>query len=146
MKFLIETGNQKDIGEIGMALEPPVLAELKRREPIFHHPDEFGRSKKDILNMMCNEFWEVGASGAVYTRKDVLKTLLERYSDPNYIDIWKTKDFELMELGPNTYLITYVLLQGKRITRRATIWRNEDGHWKILYHQGTIVQEAKDLI
>ncbi len=40
-----------------------ILAELKRREPIFHHPHEFGATKQDILDMTCDEFWEVGASG-----------------------------------------------------------------------------------
>jgi len=72
-----------------------ILEDLKSREPIFHHPHKFGRTEQDILNEMCDEFWEVGASGNVYTKQDILKTLLERYNDPNYKDVWETKDFEL---------------------------------------------------
>ena len=124
--------------------EVDILAELKRREPIFHHSDIFGTSKQDILDITCEEFWEVGASGNVYQREYVIQTLLNRYSDPGYKDIWETKDFKLIEIAPNNYLITYVLLQGERITRRATIWRFENGDWKILYHQGTVVKEGKD--
>jgi hypothetical protein len=46
-------------------------------------------------------------------------------------------------LGPETYLITYTLLQDKqRLTRRATIWRRTADGWKIVYHQGTIVEDA----
>jgi hypothetical protein len=30
-----------------------------------------------------------------------------------------------------------------RLTRRATIWQNTSEGWKILYHQGTIVQDAE---
>lgn len=41
---------------------------LKSREPIFHHPDKFGTTKQDIENQMCDEFWEVGAPGKVYTK------------------------------------------------------------------------------
>lgn len=120
-----------------------VLEDLKKREPIFHHPDEFGRTKQDILNMTCNEFWEVGASGTIYTREDVISTLLERYDDPTYQDIWETKDFECIEIAPNNYLLTYVLIQDKiRVTRRSTLWRRVDGSWKILYHQGTVVQQG----
>jgi hypothetical protein len=118
-----------------------ILKELKMREPIFHHPDDFGRTRQDILNMTCDEFWEVGASGNVYSREHVIEILLKRYSDPEYKDEWEANDFELTEITPNNYLITYVLVQGKRITRRATLWRYINSDWKILYHQGTVVQE-----
>jgi hypothetical protein len=118
-----------------------ILNELKMREPIFHHPDNFGRTRQDILNMTCDEFWEVGASGNVYSREHVIEILLNRYSDPDYKDEWEAKDFVLTKIAPNNYLITYVMVQGKRITRRATLWRYINSDWKILYHQGTVVQE-----
>lgn len=120
-----------------------VLNQLAMREPIFHHPDKFGKTRQDILDMTCDEFWEVGASGNVYTREYGIDVLLERYNDPHYQDIWETKDFELIQIAPDNYLMTYVLIQGERITRRSTIWRNCNGKWKILYHQGTVVQEGK---
>lgn len=89
---------------------------------------------------MCDEFWEIGASGNVYTHEDVIKTLLERYNDPDYQDIWETKDFKLLEIAPDNYLLTYTLIQNNtRITRRLTIWRRVNCKWKILYHQGTVV-------
>jgi len=120
-----------------------VLEELKAREPIFHHPNKFGNSKQDILNMTCEEFYEVGASGNVYTRKDVVEVLLQRYGDQNYQDIWETKDFELTQIATNNYLITYTLIQEERVTRRSTIWRLEHSHWKIFYHQGTVVLQEE---
>lgn len=117
-----------------------ILEELKNREPIFHHPDKFGRTESDILNQICDEFWEVGASGNVYTREVVLSTLLERYNDQNYQDIWEAKDFELTRIAQDNYLLTYTLIQDKRrLTKRSTLWRRENGVWKILYHQGTVV-------
>ena len=92
---------------------------------------------------MCDEFWEVGASGNVYTKKDVIETLLERYNDQNYQDIWEAKDFALTQIAPNNYLMTYILIQNKtRVTRRSMIWRNKNGDWKILYHQGTVIDEG----
>lgn len=121
-----------------------VLEELKAREPIFHHPDKFGKTKQDILDMTCDEFWEVGASGNRYSREYVIEVLLDRYSDPEYKDIWKTKDFKCQEIVHDNYLLTYTLLQGKRETKRSTIWRRTSSGWKILYHQGTVVQEAGD--
>ncbi len=120
-----------------------VLDDLKKREPIFHHP-EFGTTEQDFLNMTDSKFWEVGASGRIYNREYVIKILLERYQNPDYKDVWKTKDFHCFEIAPDNYLLTYTLLQGTRITQRATIWRCTAGGWKILYHQGTVVQEAED--
>lgn len=118
-----------------------ILQELMEREPIFHHPEKFGSQKEDIETLMCDAFFEVGASGSIYTKEDVIETLLKRYQDPNYQDIWEAKDFILTEIDSENYLLTYTLLQNKtRITRRATIWRNVDNNWKILYHQGTVVE------
>ncbi len=119
--------------------ESKILEELKSREPIFHHPEKFGKTKQDIENQICDTFCEVGASGNVYTKQDVLDTLLTRYNDRNYQDIWETKDFELTKISADNYLLTYVLIQDRiRVTRRSTLWQRVNDSWKILYHQGTI--------
>jgi hypothetical protein len=115
-----------------------VLEELKRREPVFHHP-EFGTTRADYENMMDSEFWEVGASGRRYSREFVLDTLENRAPDPEESK-WLARDFQCREIAASNYLITYTLAQGPRITRRATLWRRTDAGWKILYHQGTIVE------
>lgn len=120
----------------------PILNQLAMREPIFHHPDKFGKTEQDIEDQMCEEFWEVGASGSAYSKQDVIEALLERYNDSGYQDIWETSDFKLTQIAPDNYLLTYNLIQNKtRRTRRSTIWRKVNGQWKILYHQGTIAQE-----
>ena len=116
-----------------------ILNELKQLEPIFHHP-ELGTNRSDFENMMADEFWEVGASGRIYNRQYVLDELEKRYNNP-VKDVWETKDFNCMKIAPNNYLLTYTLLQGNRITRRATIWRRTDERWMIVYHQGTPVKE-----
>jgi len=118
-----------------------VLAELSRREPIFHRP-EFGTTRADFERMTAEDYWETGASGRRYSRQSVLDGLEERYSVPHE-DVWETMDFHCRKLSEDTYLLTYSLLQDHaRLTRRATIWRNTAEGWKIIYHQGTIVQDA----
>lgn len=69
-----------------------VFGELKAREPIFHHPDKFGTSEEDVLKQMCDEFFEVGASGKTCTKEDIIDTLMERYHDPSYQDIFEASD------------------------------------------------------
>jgi hypothetical protein len=54
-----------------------ILNELRSREPIFHRR-EFGITNDDLLQMTDDEFWEIGASGRIYTREFVIANLLER--------------------------------------------------------------------
>jgi hypothetical protein len=115
-----------------------VLEQLIAREPIFHRP-EFGTSRADFERMTETTFWEVGASGKRYSREEVLDELERRYSKPAEEESFQSKDFRCQELSENLYLLTYVLLQGSRESRRATIWRSTAEGWKIVYHQGTLL-------
>lgn len=117
------------------------MEELIKREPIFHRP-ELGTTRSDLENMTHDQFWEVVASGYPYNREEVINGLLDRYAHP-FEDIWETKDFHCFEIAPDNYLLTYTLIQNNtRTTRRATLWRRCEGNWKILYHQGTVVQDS----
>jgi hypothetical protein len=117
-----------------------VLAELKAREPIFHRP-EFGTTRADFESMMHADFWEIGASGRRYSREYVLAELEKRYQHPHE-DVWETSEFHCRELAPKIYLLTYTLIQNKiRKTRRLTIWQHTEVGWKIMFHQGTIVED-----
>jgi len=119
-----------------------ILDELSRREPIFHRP-ELGTTRADFERMTAEDFWEVGASGRRYSRAIVLDELEKRWSMP-HSHVWETSDFQCRKLCPDVYLLTYTLVQEKqRRTRRATIWQRSAEGWKIVYHQGTLVAEAK---
>lgn len=115
-----------------------VLKELVLREPIFHRP-EFGTTRADFERMTEEAFWEVGASGKRYSRQYVLDILEKRYANQAE-DTWQTRDFYCIEIAADNYLLTYTLIQGNRITQRSTIWRRTDQGWKIVYHQGTVVE------
>ena len=125
-----------------------VFNELIQREPIFHHP-EFGRTRQDFENMTDTAFWEVGASGRRYSRDYILAEVVKRYEDSQYCGIhtypentWQTKDFYCYRIACDNYLFTYTLIQEDRITRRATLWQRSSHGWKVLYHQGTTVQDG----
>jgi len=69
-------------------------------------------------------------------------------TDPHLADVeavpgedqWETSGFHCRELGPDTYALTYTLRQAERLTRRLTLWRLIHSGWKVLYHQGTIIE------
>jgi hypothetical protein len=120
-----------------------ILQELRNREPIFHRP-ESGTARADFERMTDEGFWEVGASGRRYSREHVVDVLEDRHQVASHLaleDTWETVDFALRELGGDTYLLTYTLLQGPRKTRRMTVWRRSGKEWKVLFHQGTLVED-----
>ncbi len=49
-------------------LENITFNQLAIREPLFHHQDKCGSTKEALLNLTCEGFWEVGASGNIYSR------------------------------------------------------------------------------
>jgi hypothetical protein len=120
-------------------MEPDVLAELSNRELIFNCPEP-GTTRGDFENMIVPDFQEVGASGRCYSRTEVLDVLEKRHATP-YDDVWETSNFQCRRLAEDVYLLTYTVLQNnERLTRRATIWQRTSEGWKIVYHQGTIVE------
>ena len=120
-----------------------VMEQIVAREPLFHHR-EFVYSAETFDAEVSDDFWEVGASGQVYTRDRVRSVLLERLATQGEDDMvaegWWTEDHLARALGDDTFLFTYVLHGQGRVTRRSTIWRHggERG-WHALYHQGTAV-------
>jgi hypothetical protein len=116
-----------------------VLEELREREPIFHRP-EYANSRAEVEAMTAEDFWEIGASGRRYSRAYVLNTLEERLENPME-DAWETRDFHCRNLAPDLYLLTYTLLQGERLTRRSTLWQRNGSVWKVLFHQGTLMEQ-----
>ena len=78
-------------------VDEAVLTDLISREPLFHRT-EFGTSREVFESMTMPDFWEVGASGAVYDREFVWATLERRYvaAEP---DEWETSDFRLRPAG-----------------------------------------------
>ena len=115
-----------------------VREELKCLEPIFHTPAT-GPEKRKYESVIAPEFWEIGASGRRYDRELALKTLAEREA-AGIFELLSTEDFDCVALGHDWFLVRYLLRQGPRVTRRASIWKRTGAGWQIIYHQGTIVQ------
>lgn len=117
-----------------------IEAELVAREPIVHHP-ELGTDRQAYESMTVDDFFEIGASGRRYGREYCIETLVARYAE-DYEEDWRVEDVRCRELAPDLYQLTYDLWkEGEtRHTRRSTLWRRSAEGWKIVFHQGTIVE------
>lgn len=116
-----------------------ILEELIAHEPIFHRLG-WGTARADFERITTEDFWEIGASGRRYSRAYILDELEKRFAQPREENL-VVGDYHCRQLAPNLYLLTYNLLQpGDRKTRRTTIWQRKSDGWKIVFHQGTIIQ------
>jgi hypothetical protein len=122
-----------------------VLAELCKKEPIFHTA-AFGMTAAERERIVAPEYWEVGASGRRYSREFILRGLAERVPVDAAEAGWVCSEFGLRQMGAGTYLLTYTLDQAGRITRRVTVWQRTAQGWRILFHQGTVVTGEDDTI
>lgn len=120
----------------------PTLRELLPLEPIFH-TQAFGLTVADFEKRMSPDYWEVGASGRLYSREFILEFLAKNPPVDAAAATWHCADHALRQLGPDTYLLTYTLRQDQRLTRRSTIWQKTAEGWRIRYHQGTIADSEE---
>ena len=44
---------------------------------------------------------------------------------------------EAYELTRDIILLTYVTKRDGRRARRSSLWRQNEGNWRVLFHQGT---------
>ena len=70
--------------------------------------------------MTVEDFWEIGASGRIYRRADVIETVAARYRANEPDDHLVASDFACRQLAEDLFQLTYNLLQGTRRTRRST--------------------------
>ena len=115
----------------------PILEQLKQFEPLIYAANT-GKNTAYFEHLLAPEFWEVGASGRRYSREYVLSELEKRQKNPRN-ETWHTDGYHLQQLNNTHYLITYTLHQPTRITRRASLWRQEGERWLFVYHQGSVV-------
>ncbi len=119
----------------------PILSELERLEPLFHAAATEATPEL-FESLVAPEFWEIGASGRRYSREFSLSVLRDRPRTPAPAD-WQTSDYHVSALGGETFLLTYLLAQPGRLTRRATVWRRTASGWNAVFHQGTVVQTPR---
>ncbi|MFZ2048861.1 MAG: DUF4440 domain-containing protein [Minisyncoccia bacterium] len=98
------------------------------------------KSVENLDDLISEDFIEFGSSGAIYTKKDILERL------PNSPEIkFVMTDFKVNVLSTDIVQSTFktekIDAETGKNTRslRSSIWKNESGWWKIIFHQGTLL-------
>src|SRR3974390_3267340 len=111
--------------------------ELRKLEEAMARP-EIRRSPELLTQLLADDFREFGSSGGVFDKKQIIDALREQ---PR-LQLW-LEEFDVKRLAPDLALVTYRgncrLVDSDKISRslRSSIWRNRDGRWEVLFHQGT---------
>jgi len=106
------------------------------------HSSEVRVNSAKLEGLLHDAFKEIGRSGQVYDKSDVLDKLSVT---EDYFEIISEK-FQFMTLSDTIILVTYRSYQlNKRIkshnTMRSSMWVSEQDRWKIIFHQGTAFNE-----
>jgi hypothetical protein len=98
---------------------------------------EVRRSREAVAQLLADGFVEFGSSGSVHSKEQILDGLKSEV--PRNFSL---ADFRVCELAEGLFLATYrTMAQSPAATliqsRRSSIWRNVEGRWQMLFHQGT---------
>lgn len=89
-------------------------------------------SQHQLERLLHEEFIEIGASGRMYDRSQILEALAAEASG---YPVRTIEDFRLRRVSEDLVQVFYSLAEND--TRRTSIWKFEEGRWSMIYHQGT---------
>lgn len=92
------------------------------------------RSDRDWMDtVLAPGFTEHGRSGRVYDREASLSVDV-----PDIIEIeLPLTDFTVRMISEDLALVTYVSVEPRGRSNRASLWRHDGSEWRLEFHQGT---------
>lgn len=108
--------------------------------PLEHaHLTPAARASRPALEALLHEsFTEIGASGRLYTRDDIIPLLLTEQTHPPRT----ISHFQARSITNTVALTTYTLTRSdpdgtQHHSRRSSLWLLESNAWRLTFHQGT---------
>ena len=114
-----------------------LLCDLERK---LQHADTRA-SSDEMARLLADEFFEFGASGSVWSRKQVIEDLPQEKTQP--ARELSCSDFSVHWLAKDVALVTYrgtrrIPSEDKKLHfLRSSIWKLIDRQWRMVFHQGT---------
>ena len=103
---------------------------------------EVRRSKETLDELLHDQFAEIGSSGKLYTKKEMIE-LLRNDVRNKFVAV----DYELSLLSPAVAKLNYKEIRESESGAcsqiiRTSIWKCEKMQWKLWFHQGTCVRNS----
>ncbi|ELC8442501.1 DUF4440 domain-containing protein [Clostridium perfringens] len=100
------------------------------------------KSAQKINEILADDFVEFCSSGSEYHYKN--GDIFQSEDDEKNLD-WEIFNFEVKKLSEECVLATYKVVkhdeldESKRYFLRSSIWKEENGKWKMFFNQGTLL-------
>jgi hypothetical protein len=97
-------------------------------------------SRERAERLLDEEFVEFGSSGRVWDRESILAAMAGALSAAD--EPISAADVRGVRLAENLVHVTYMTVWRGSQSRRSSLWRQTDGRWRLLFHQGTPVLDS----
>jgi hypothetical protein len=94
------------------------------------------RTSARVEELLAEEFIEIGSSGNVHTRHEIISAL---QAEPT--THWTATQFRIRLLAPTIALVTFRAHRHSEPpvhSLRSSIWKETNGRWQMYFHQGTL--------
>ena len=124
----------------GTSVNPDQARHLRELEEQLLHP-ETRSSPEAVAELLAEGFVEIGSSGIVFDRAQILESLDREPPIRRTIS-----DFKAIALSEGVVLVTYLATRDRgpgkpaASSLRSSIWKSIDGQWKMAFHQGTLTK------
>lgn len=119
-------------------MPPPDLETIRALEEELHK-QSVRRSRDAVDGLLLDTFFEFGRSGGVYDKAEIICSLAGETAGAN--ETLSATDYKFMPLSDDVVLLTY---RTERVgpkcqlrTLRSSIWKLDNGRWRMAFHQGT---------
>ena len=99
---------------------------------------DYMSNKEYLNNIIADNYKELGKSGILFNKDDVVNYLLSQQRDRD-IEIYNFSGEELM---PDLWMVHYITLSDNKKIYRTSIWK----HNKIIFHQASEYKDDIDLM
>lgn len=93
---------------------------------------EIRRSADQLALLLADDFGEIGSSGRIFDRAAIIADLKK---EPGFDNTRTITDFDVRLLSSSIALVTYRIRENGNL--RSSLWQEQDGHWRLVFHQGT---------
>lgn len=103
----------------------------------FHLNSNNRKDYTKVLNILDENFLEITSRGKIKVFTDYISA--DSFENLHF----EILDYEAIKIDENTVLSIYTLKNTKTgvETLRSNLWKKIDGTWKMIFHQGTIIEK-----
>lgn len=90
-------------------------------------------SAESVSALLHEDFREFGASGRTWDRDSIVPAV-----SANPGPAVTVGDMRAVRLAPDVVLLTYQVTRPGGLSMRSSVWRRDEGGWRLYFHQGTL--------